>query len=213
MSANGGTATTISSPSTCRWSWRGAHPPTSRRLHASAAQWFEDEGDVGAAVRHWLAADEVARAAAVVGRTRCSNSARSGHVETVRRWLELFSDEQIQGDVPLTLVCGLVYSMSGDARMGRLWMDTALGKPVDDTLTPDGGTTMSGLQALLRAIMGADGLTSMREGHRAGSLTAGCRQPTGGARAAGTQLGFARWLSGGRGKCCRRRSRRAELPT
>ena len=88
------------------------------RLHASAARWFEDEGEIEAALRHWLAAGEVANAVAVVGRIALEYLFRSGHVETVRRWLELFSDEQIQGDVPLTLVAGMIYSMSGDPRFG-----------------------------------------------------------------------------------------------
>ena len=114
-------------------------------------------------MRHWLTAGEVARAAAVVGRIALEYLFRSGQVETVRRWLELFSDEQIQGDVPLTLVAGMVYSMSGDPRLGRLWVGAAVSEQVDDSLTPDGGTTLRGLQALLRAVMGAGGLARLRE--------------------------------------------------
>ena len=166
-----------------------------KRLHKRAAQWFEAEGDVGAAVRHWLAAGEVACAAAVVGRIALEYLFRSGHVETVRRWLELFGDEQILGDVPLTLVAGMVYSMSGDLRLGRLWVDAAVHERVDDSLTPDGGTTLRGLQALLRAIMGADGLTRMREDTELSASPQVAVSPMW-RSGAGTLLGCARWLSG-----------------
>ena len=69
----------------------------------------------------------------------------------MRRWLELFSDEQIRADVPLALVAGWLHTMSGDSRLGRVWVDAALGARVDDTLHPDGGTTLRGWHALVRA--------------------------------------------------------------
>ena len=165
------------------------------RLHASAARWLEGEGDVEAAARHWLAAGEVANAVAVVGRVALEYLFRSGHVETVRRWLELFSDEQIQGDVPLTLTAGMIYPISGDSRLGRLWMEAAVSERVDDSLTPDGGTTLRGLQALLRAVMGAEGLASMREDAELAASPQVAVSPMW-RSGAGTLLGCARWLQG-----------------
>ena len=165
------------------------------RLHTSAARWFEGEGDVEAAARHWLAAGEVACAAAVVGRVALEYLFRSGHVETVRRWLELFSDDQIQNDVALTLVAGMIYSMGGDSRLGRLWIEAALSERVDDSLTPDGGTTLRGLQALLRAIMGAEGLARMRRDTELAASPDVAVSPMW-RSGAGTLLGCARWLQG-----------------
>lgn len=165
------------------------------RLHARAARWFEAEDEVENAVRHWLAAGEVASAAAVVGRIALDYLYRSGHVETVRRWLELFSDEQIQSDVPLTLVAGLVYTASGDPRLGGLWAGATLGERLDDSLTPDGGITLCGLQALLRAVTSAEGVTRMR----ADAELAACPQAAFSPlwrSGAGALLGYARWLLG-----------------
>ena len=165
------------------------------RLHKRAAQWFEDEGDIEAAVRHWLAAGEVACAATIVSRVTVDYACRSGHVQTVRRWLDLFSDEQIRSDVPLILVAGLVYAASRNARLGRLWIEAALGGQIDDSLTPDGGTTLRGCQALLHAMMGSDGATRMREDAELAALPEIATSPLW-RSAAEPLLGYARWLLG-----------------
>jgi LuxR family maltose regulon positive regulatory protein len=137
----------------------------------------------------------VAKAATIVSRAAMEYVFRSGQVETVRRWLELFNDDQIQSDAPLTLVAGLLYSMSGDPRLGHLWIDTALGARADDSLAADGGTTLGGWQALLRAITSHQGLTRMREDAELAASPEVAVSPmwrSGG----GTLLGCARWLSG-----------------
>jgi LuxR family maltose regulon positive regulatory protein len=144
------------------------------RLHASAAGWFEAAGDVEAAVKHWLAAGEVARAAAVVGRIALEYLFRSGQVETVRRWLELFGDEQIQGDVPLTLVAGMVYSMSGDPRLGRLWINTAVSEQVDDRPHSGRRHDAARLAGLAASHHGRRRPSAHARGHRVGSLAACC---------------------------------------
>jgi LuxR family transcriptional regulator, maltose regulon positive regulatory protein len=170
-------------------------PAEVARLHSAAAAWFEDEGDVGAAVRHWLAAGEVARAALIVSRVATSYAGRTGRLETVRRWLELFSDEQIRADVPLALVAGWFHTMSGDLRLGRVWVDAALGTRVDDTLHPDGGTTLRGWHALVRSGTGADGVTQMRQDAELAAAPEVAVNPAWRA-GAGTVLGFACWISG-----------------
>ncbi len=185
-------------------------PAEVARLHAAAAAWFEDEGDVGAAVRHWLAADEVARAALIVSRVASGYAGRTGRLETVRRWLELFSDEQIRADVPLALVAGWLHTMSGDSRLGRVWVDAALGARVDDTLHPDGGTTLRGWHALVRSGTGADGVARMREDAELAAAPEVAVNPVWRA-GAGTVFGFACWLSGERERADEVFRRSAEL--
>ena len=165
------------------------------RLHTSAARWFEAEGETEAAVQHWLAAGEVTRAADLVSRVAPDYVCRSGHVETAHRWLALFSDEQIQSDMPLSLVAGLVYTASRDPRLGRLWIDASFSERAGDDPTPDGGTTLRGWQALLRAMMGTEGATRLRED---AELAASPRVATSPLwrSAAEPLLGYARWLLG-----------------
>ena len=135
-------------------------------LHARAAQWFEEQGDVEAATRHWLAAGEAARAAEVVCQVAMPYTSM-GRIQSVQRWLELFSDEQIRGEVTLTLLAGWLYVFSGspirgNERLARLWESSDIAARADDTPFPDGGATLRGWRAAIQAITGANGVTSMR---------------------------------------------------
>lgn len=56
-------------------------------LHRRAAIWYEEEGLVEEAVRHWLAADQTARAADLI-QTVARSMLTRGQGETVRRWLD-----------------------------------------------------------------------------------------------------------------------------
>ncbi len=112
-----------------------------------------------------------------------------------RCWLELFSDEQIQSEVPLTLVAGRVYTASGDPRLGGLWAGATLGERLDDSLTPDGGITLCGLQALLRAVTSAEGVTRMRADAELAAGPQAAFSPLW-RSGAGALLGYARWLLG-----------------
>lgn len=163
-------------------------------LHGRAAAWCEDHGRLEEAVRHWLGAGEVDKAATIVCRAHTLYSGQ-GQIETIRRWLELFSDEQILSNVPLTLTAGWVASMTGDTRTGRLWGSAALSEQVDDSLMPDGTATQRAWQATLRAGVGPDGVTRMRkDAELAATLLVGSH-PTWRA-GTNTILGIARWLSG-----------------
>ena len=53
-------------------------------------------------MRHWLAAGETGRAGAIVCRVTYMDHAYLARDETTRRWLELFTDEQIFGDAAPT---------------------------------------------------------------------------------------------------------------
>ena len=147
-------------------------------------------------MRHWLGAGEVDKAATIVCRAHTLYSGQ-GQIETIRRWLELFSDEQILSNVPLTLTAGWVASMTGDTRTGRLWGSAALSEQVDDSLMPDGTATQRAWQATLRAGVGPDGVTRMRkDAELAATLLVGSH-PTWRA-GTNTILGIARWLLGRR---------------
>ena len=134
-------------------------------LHARAARWFEQDGDVEAATRHWLAAGEVDRAADVV--CRCATAYTfAGRMLSVERWLELFSDEQIRGQVTLCLLAGWLYTTSGraprdDEHLGRLWASSEVACRADETAFPDGRATLHGWRSGIRGMAGGGGLTTM----------------------------------------------------
>ena len=163
-------------------------------LHRHAAAWCEVHGQLEEAVSHRLAASEVAIAAAIVCRAYIAYSSQ-GQIETIHRWLELFSDEQILSSVPLTLTAGWVASMTGDVRGGRLWSNAALSERVDDSPMPDGTASLRASQAALRAGMGPDGVSRMRKDAELAATLVAESHP---AYRAGTNtiLGVARWLSG-----------------
>jgi LuxR family maltose regulon positive regulatory protein len=163
-------------------------------LHRRAADWCEDHDQLEDAVRHRLAAGEVNKAAAIVCRAYITYSGQA-QIETIRRWIELFSDEQILSDVPLTLTAGWVASMTGDARTGRLWENAALSERVDDSLMPDGTATQRASQAALRAGVAPDGVRHMREDAELAATLVTESHPAY-RSATNTILGVARWLSG-----------------
>ena len=94
-------------------------------LHARAASWFESRGALDEAVRHWLAAGDVARAGHIVCRVHMDYAQHARH-ETTRRWLEMFTDEQILSDPALTITAGFVGPMTDDTPRGRRWVAQAL---------------------------------------------------------------------------------------
>ena len=176
-------------------------------LSRRAAEWCEEHGLLEEALRHWLAVGEVGRAAAIVCRSYMPYAAH-GRGETVRRWLELFTDEQILSNVPLTLTAGWMASMSCDQRRARLW-SAALSERVDDSPSPDGASSLRSSQAALRAGIGADGVSRMRaDAALAASLEAD-GHPT---WQAGNEtiLGVACWLAGDRGEAKKLFRRAAE---
>jgi LuxR family transcriptional regulator, maltose regulon positive regulatory protein len=163
-------------------------------LHRRAADWAEEQGDLEAAIRHCLAADEVARAGDILWRGYVL-STRQGQFETVRRWLELFTDEQIHSSIPLTLAAGWVSSMTGDGRTTRLWSSAGLDDKVDDSPMPDGMGSQRMSQASLRASLAPDGVTQMRrDAELAADLAAG--SPPVWRSGLDTIVGVARWLFG-----------------
>ncbi len=137
----------------------GARVP---ELHRRAAAWFEGRSEFDAAVRHWLAAGEVMRAAQTICRAFFL-FASPARMETICRWLELFTDEQIRSSADLTLIAGWVADMSAESPRGRKWRKLALSEPMDDSPLLCGGGTHRAFQALLRAVVGHDGVTAMRK--------------------------------------------------
>jgi ATP/maltotriose-dependent transcriptional regulator MalT len=116
-------------------------------------------------------------------------------METVKRWIELFTEEQIRKNVPLALCAGWVGEMTGDALTVGKWTNIALAARADDSPMPCGAGTTRAFQASFRAVVGRDGVSDMRrQAELAGALSSDSHPSW---RAATyVTLGIARWLSG-----------------
>ena len=164
-------------------------------LHRRAAAWFEAHDQLEEAVRHWLAAGEPGPAGTIVCRAHMDYT-RLARYETIRRWLDMFSDEQIFADAALTLAAGWIGPMAGDSPRGRRWISAAFRVKVGDGLWP-GAPVPVPLRAMQAALIAAhaEGVTQMRENAElAVALSEGA--PASERAPVAVFLGFACWLGG-----------------
>jgi LuxR family maltose regulon positive regulatory protein len=131
-------------------------------LHAGAAAWFEEHDELEAAVRHWLAAGRPDKAGEIVCRAHMSYS-RCFRYETIRRWLDLFSDEQILADQALTLAAGWIGAMAEDSPRHRTWWQAAFRLEVGDGMWPGAPVPLRAMQAGLIAALSPEGMTQLRK--------------------------------------------------
>jgi LuxR family maltose regulon positive regulatory protein len=131
-------------------------------LHARAAAWFEARDELEPAVRHWLAAGRPDKAGEIVCRAHMSYSHCFTYA-TTRRWLDMFTDEQILSDEALTLAAGWIGAMAGDSPRGRTWMSAAMRLEVGDKMWPSAPVSLRAIQAGLVAALDPEGMTQLRE--------------------------------------------------
>jgi LuxR family transcriptional regulator, maltose regulon positive regulatory protein len=130
-------------------------------LHARASAWHREAGSAGEAVTHALAAGDVDGAIDLIARHYNAYIA-SGQAPTVRRWLALLGDDRIVAS-PLAAHCAAwTAAISGDQGVVRrcLPLIEAAG---DAGPLPDGLRSFASSAAILRSIVGFDGLRPMRE--------------------------------------------------
>jgi LuxR family transcriptional regulator, maltose regulon positive regulatory protein len=133
------------------------------RIHRRASRAYEDEGDLGQVVEHAQAAGDGPRAAVFVWRAVASRLA-SREAARFDRWMSFWSDDEIAADPALCCArawCELVVGEPADA--GR-WIKAA-GRAPEDVILSD-GTPLRAALALLRAVMGRQGLTRARDDAR-----------------------------------------------
>ena len=94
------------------------HPGEPERLHAQAGEWYAGQGDLDAAVYHYLAGRRVKAAADIVA-SSWPLMWDKGQAETVRRWLLAFDDRQILAHKPLTARRRLGVHSAGCRRAGH----------------------------------------------------------------------------------------------
>ena len=162
-------------------------------LHARAAAWFEAHDELEAALRHWLSAGDPGKAGEIVCRAHMSYS-RCFRYETLRRWLDMFTDEQILDDDALTLAAGWIGAMAEDSPRHRVWQRAALHLEVGDKMWPGAPVPLRAMQAGLIAALSPQGMTQLRESAQLAVSLSGDAHPT--EKAAVTvYLGAALWLA------------------
>src|SRR4051812_8312438 len=138
-------------------------------LHARASQWLEDAGDIPSAIEHATAAHAVERAAGLIW-SQAGQYLANGRSETLRRWVEAFSNEEVAGHTNLALTAAWCALDTG--RAVDQWVDAA-GHGVYDATAPGSVDAVNAATALLNAHLARDGLRVMaRQTQRALQLQA-----------------------------------------
>ncbi|GFG49984.1 helix-turn-helix transcriptional regulator [Mycolicibacterium agri] len=91
-------------------------------LHRRAAAWFEAEGLVDEALRHLVAAGDIARSADLIA-ADWVNEVNSGGLSTVSGWLDLLPDESVAGDARLSTARAWVALNVGRFDDARGWIE------------------------------------------------------------------------------------------
>jgi len=120
---------------------------------------------------------------------------QQARMETIRRWLEFFTDEQILADQALTLTAGWIGSMLGEERGERLWTSTAVRESLGEGTWPGSKVPLRAMQAGLKAALGREGAAAMLvDAQRAAELSEGADLVE--LAAMHAVLGVAQWLAG-----------------
>ena len=170
------------------------HPARPRESHRRVAEWYAARDQPDLAVFHLLAAGEVAAAGDLVAASWPAMWSR-GQAETVRRWLESFTDRQILQHKPLTLTAGWIYTALDAGELGARWGKAACTAVMTDDPSPDGAASLRSSQALLRATVAPGGVKEMRGDAELAASLEQCPDTSWYADAQ-VALGVARWLSG-----------------
>jgi LuxR family maltose regulon positive regulatory protein len=116
-------------------------------LHQRAAGWFEAEGLIDAAVRHLIAADDVARTAELIA-AEWVNEFNRGGLSTVSSWLDLLPGETVLKDPRLSVARSWIALNEGRLDDAAFWVEA-----VEARAAASAGDATIGAQAVvLRAI-------------------------------------------------------------
>jgi LuxR family maltose regulon positive regulatory protein len=135
----------------------GRDPAVLRALHASASAAYELEGDVDRAVQHAQCAGDRERVARLVWCNLGSYLER--RAVQFREWIGQWGEEELASGPTSCCVAAWCELAVGDPTGVPRWIELARRGP-EDMVLPDGTPLRSAL-ALLRAIVGRDGLSRM----------------------------------------------------
>jgi LuxR family transcriptional regulator, maltose regulon positive regulatory protein len=106
-------------------------------LHRRAAAWFEAEGTVDEAVRHLVAAGDIARSADLIA-ADWVNEFNGGGLLTVSGWLDLLPDECVLQDPRLSVARAWIALNVGQFDDAHLWIEAVEAGSAADTVDHGG---------------------------------------------------------------------------
>jgi LuxR family maltose regulon positive regulatory protein len=127
---------------------RRSEPDLVADLHRRAATWFETEGLIDEAVRHLVAAGDIARSADLIA-ADWVNEFNGGGLSTVSGWLDLLPQETVLQDARLSVARAWIALSVGQLDDGAEWIEAVETRSAADTA--DGGA-ISVQVVVLRAI-------------------------------------------------------------
>jgi LuxR family transcriptional regulator, maltose regulon positive regulatory protein len=124
---------------------RRSEPDLVADLHRRAAAWFEAAGLVDEAVRHLVAAGDIARSADLIA-ADWVNEFNGGGLSTVAGWLDLLPDESVLQDPRLSVARAWIALSVGQLDDAAEWIERV------ETGSPGDGGAISGQVVVLRAV-------------------------------------------------------------
>ncbi len=141
---------------------RRRDPAAERVQHRRAATWFEQNGDIDAALDHAGAAGEYELAAEIIARHLVAFTS-TGRASTLRRWIEALPASAVARLPWFGAVAVQAYIFNGDIERATQWLGVAeQGLSEDDTEMPDGRASLHGAVATARASLGLASVEEMR---------------------------------------------------
>lgn len=124
-----------------------------RALHDRAADWLAANGEIDAAVKHHLAAENETAAADLIGRN-WNRYLQRGEVVTASGWLDQLPPELVVADPQLCVARAWLSLDVGDLAVAEGWLEAGASASTDETarLFEGGSTAASGI-AMLRAMI------------------------------------------------------------
>jgi LuxR family transcriptional regulator, maltose regulon positive regulatory protein len=141
-------------------------------LHRRAAAWFEDEGLVDEALRHLVAAGDIAASADLIA-ADWVNGFNEGSLSTVSGWLDLLPAQTVPQDARLSVARAWIALTVGQFDDARSWIEALEAK--SDSRTTDDGALDAQL-VVLRAFCWfktGDVVAALEEARRAVNLDPG----------------------------------------
>ena len=138
---------------------RRLEPLPECHLHRLASAWYAAQQEQRLAIRHAVAAGEVAAAGDLLSAEAPAHIAH-GRNDTVQSWLNEFSAEQIAGCAPLALVAANSRLAAGAGAEAEHWAAAAARRMADAPRRARGSLRAAAL--LPAAVAARDGLAAMR---------------------------------------------------
>ena len=130
-------------------------------LHNRASAWYRQSGSADQAIRHALAASDVAGAVDLIAH-QWYRYVDSGRAQTVRNWMRSLGDDAIAAS-PLAAHCAAwAAALTGDRESVQRWLPLVAAAQYRGPL-PDGIRSMPFSAALVQGTFGFDGIRPMRE--------------------------------------------------